>query len=231
MDQTRPASPAEADAPVSGRRRRLLRRLSRAVLLAVVLVIVAGLAGFFRFAAEISALRSADPAAAADGIVVLTGGKARIETALDLLDRGKGRRLLISGVHPLTSAAAIRSVVGGSADLFDCCVDIDHVALDTYGNAAEAGKWAERHGFASLIVVTSDYHMPRSLMEMRRSNPDLRLLPHLVSPQASAETDWASEPGLLRVVAAEYFKYLAAAIRARLESRLQPTAMASAGGS
>ena len=213
------------DAPPRRKAVGLVRRLGRVLLVAMVAVVVVSVAGFVYFSAEVSELRKADTAAPADGIVVLTGGKSRIETALQLLGQGLGRRLLISGVHPRTSASAIRRAVGGESRLFDCCVDIDRAALDTFGNAEEAGKWAHRNGFASLIVVTSDYHMPRSLMEMRSINPDIRLVPHLVPTQADGTWSWVSDPDLVRVVASEYLKFIAAAIRVRIEGRATPTAV------
>lgn len=197
-------------------------------MLATILLLFSGIAGFLRFSANVSALENAEPLPPADGIVVLTGGKARIETALDLLAQGKGRRLLISGVHPRSTPAAIRAAVGGSSNLFDCCVDFDRAALDTSGNAAETGKWAHRNGFATLIIVTSDYHMPRSLMEMRRYVPDIRFVPYFVRHETVAGKDWFSDHEALRLIAAEYLKYLAASIRSHLEGTSSTAEFASA---
>src|SRR5215475_4218941 len=82
----------------------------------------------------------------ADGIVVLTGGPQRINEALELLRNQKGKRLLITGVHPHTSERRL-SQLSGEGMLFSCCVDIDRVAADTRGNAAEASRWAEQNHF------------------------------------------------------------------------------------
>ena len=192
---------------------RLAGWISRLAMIALVLVILAAAGGFLRFYSEISALENEEAIEPADGIVVLTGGKARIETALGLLAEGKGKRLLISGVHPRSTPTAIRTAVGGNSALFDCCVDFDRIARDTIGNAVETGKWAQANGFASVIVVTSDYHMPRSLMEMRRHLPDIRFVPHSVQHDASDGTDDLSDPSTLRLMAGEYLKYLAASLR------------------
>lgn len=207
---------------------RIAGGLSRILLVCLIVLFVAAAAGFVRFSAQVAALDPAPAAPGADGIVVLTGGKARIETALDLLDRGKGRRLLISGVHPNTSITAIRRAVGGDARLFDCCVDIDRAALDTIGNAEETGKWARSHGFSSLIVVTSDYHMPRSLMEMRRIIEGIPIIPHPVHHAIEDGGSWYSDPEALRLVASEYLKYVAASIRLRIRASQPAPALASA---
>ncbi|MCB1463405.1 MAG: YdcF family protein [Nitratireductor sp.] len=209
---------------------RFANGVSRAVLFVVVLVLIAGVVGFLQFSSQITAVRNTGPVEPADGIVVLTGGKARVATALDLLAEGKGKRLLISGVHPRTTSTAIRNAVGGRAELFECCVDIDRAALDTAGNAEEAGKWARRNGFSSLIVVTSDYHMPRSLMEMRHHGPGIRFTPYFVTHGASPGEDMLDDPQTLRLTALEYVKYLAAALRLRIEPGPDNAALASTGG-
>ena len=49
---------------------------------------------------------------------------------------------------------------------FSCCVDLDHSAINTIGNAVETRRWVMARGFQSLIVVTSNFHMPRALAEL-----------------------------------------------------------------
>ena len=145
-----------------GRRRRPFRRL----LLALAGAVVVGLAvGFVAFADMVAkAAPPADPHA--DGIVVLTGDTARIDAALALLAEGRAERLLISGVNPTVSRDTIAALVGAELrPALDCCVDIDH-ARDTIENASSTGAWAADQAFSSLIVVTSGYHMPRSLAEL-----------------------------------------------------------------
>jgi uncharacterized SAM-binding protein YcdF (DUF218 family) len=163
-------------------------------------------AGFLAFTSQIEHIPGATAGLKADGIVVLTGGKSRIETAIGLLEDGKARRLLISGVHRDTSRASIRRAVKGDATMFSCCVDIDKAALDTIGNAEQAAGWARQNGFGTLIVVTSDYHMPRSLLELRRKLPGTDIRPYAVASIPLSLTD----PAALRVLLPEYAKYVAA---------------------
>ena len=98
----------------------------------------------------------------ADGIVVLTGAAARIPDAIELLAAERGKRLLISGVHRATRAREIARLTPLYAKYFSCCIDLDRSALNTFGNALEAKRWAHDHNFTSLIVVTSNWHMPRA---------------------------------------------------------------------
>ena len=143
---------------------RALKGAALTILLAALLF--AG--GFALFATHVSGLTTPENPSAADAIIVLTGGQSRIDAALDLLKSGKGERLLISGVNPSSGRDALRAATGGDKKLFKCCVDIDHAALDTIGNAEESAKWVEQHAYGSVILVTNNYHMPRSLLEMRR---------------------------------------------------------------
>ena len=96
----------------------------------------------------------------ADEIVVFTGGASRTADALGLLAAGRGQRLLISGAHRVTNSNEIARLNPAFAYYAHCCVDFDH-SLNTFGNAVETRKWAERRALRSLIVVTSNYHMPR----------------------------------------------------------------------
>jgi len=175
------------------------------------------LGGFVRFTGTVGALRPADDGAHGDGIVVLTGGSERLETALTLIEHGRARRLLITGVHAATTPAALSRVTGAQPDLFACCIDIDHQARNTVDNARIAARWAQDHGYRSLILVTANYHMPRSLVEFARVLPDADLTPYPVAPKNIRLGRWWPDHSM-RVLALEYSKYLVSLIRSRLSS-------------
>src|SRR6185312_1210430 len=107
----------------------------------------------------------------ADGIVVLTGAATRIPDAIQLLADDRGKRLLISGVYHATKAKEIARITPLYAKYFSCCIDLDRSALNTYGNALQAKRWAHDHNFNSLIVVTSNWHMPRAMAELEHQMP------------------------------------------------------------
>lgn len=155
--------------------------------------------------------------AKADGIVVLTGSAFRISDALELLAAGHGRRLLITGVYPATRLSEIAALTPQFDRWFACCVDLDRIALDTIGNAVETKRWAREQGARSLIVVTSDFHMPRALAEIAHQIPDVTLVPFpVISERTRAET-WWSNPLATRLLISEYLKYIVAVTRMRLE--------------
>ncbi len=182
----------------------LLVRLTGALL-------VAFSAGFFVFADHVSRLEPLDPAPRADGVVALTGGGGtRIAAGMSLLEAGHGARLLISGVHAETTDSDVEALTATTnLRLFDCCVDIDRRATTTLGNGRETAAWARARGYRSLIVVTSDFHMPRALMVLQDADPSLRLIPYPVPRNGDVAPPWWRDAGMIRRLAVEYPKYLA----------------------
>ena len=174
----------------------------------VIMSILFGL-GFVLFASTIDPTQDRS-ISQTDGIVVLTGGKSRINEAVKLLAAGKAKRLLISGVHAQTSRAQLSKLVPGAKPLFDCCIDLGRAAQDTIGNSMEARSWARQRGFRSLIVVTSAYHMPRSITEFRNAMPDAKLVPYAIESTNVNMDQWWSDGDTLKLLFSEYMKYLPA---------------------
>lgn len=153
----------------------------------------------------------------ADGIVVLTGAAARIPDAIELLATERGKRLLITGVHRATSAREIARLTPLYAEYFTCCIDLDRSALNTFGNALETKRWARQHNFNSVIVVTSNWHMARAMIELKHQLPDVDLIAFPVISEKVKAEPWWSNLDTARLLFAEYLKYLLALARMRLD--------------
>ncbi|MEX0406422.1 YdcF family protein [Aquibium sp. LZ166] len=188
----------------------------RAALVCLAAVSVCFVVGFGWFANSVSLLKTPADPPEADAIIVLTGGQFRLDAAIDLLRSGKGQRLLISGVNPVARDAELREVTGLDEALFACCVDIDRAAIDTIGNATESAKWVREHAYRSVILVTNNYHMPRSLLEMRRLLGETELQPYPVVNSRLDDGDWLMKPDAVRVLFTEYTKFLTAMARSVL---------------
>jgi uncharacterized SAM-binding protein YcdF (DUF218 family) len=154
----------------------------------------------------------------ADGIVVLTGGTSRISDALELLAASRGKRLLITGVNRGTTTVGIAREYPKFDSLITCCVDLDHSAMNTRDNAIQSRLWAERHGFHSLILVTSAYHMPRAFAELAHQLPARALVPFPVVTERMRLEPWWSSGATTKLVLSEYLKYLFAELRMRFDS-------------
>ena len=177
-------------------------------LTSIVLVLVAIYAGaFFYFLQSIP--RQVPSAPHADGIVALTGGHARLDAAVALLESGAARRLLITGVFETTTKEDLEGRLHGGPR-FECCADIDYTAEDTHDNAEQATVWTRSHHYRSLIVVTARYHMPRSLREFSALMPDVRLIPYPV--ERTTLDRWWQKPRLVSALHAEFLKYVATVI-------------------
>ena len=200
-----PVALARAAAPAGLGRLRLAVRVCGFIVLAM-LALFDG--GFGWFADKVSHMTTPINPAKADAIIVLTGGQSRLDAAMDLLASGKGERLLISGVHPSATKRQLQAATGGDKQLFSCCVDIDRAALDTIGNAEESAKWVENHAYGSIIIVTNNYHMPRSLLEMGRLLHGAKLEPYPVVNTNLGNGGWLTKPEALRVLLTEYSKYV-----------------------
>jgi uncharacterized SAM-binding protein YcdF (DUF218 family) len=170
------------------------------------------LGSFVDFASRVTRLAvPAEPKA--DAIVVLTGGAERISAALSLLLQGRAKRLLITGVNPSTSQETLSKLTGYRKVLFDCCVDIDYKAMNTIGNATETKRWSKTHGFSSLIVVTSAYHLPRSLSELNHRLPNTELIGYPVTVEETAAENWWQKTTTRRLLFIEFIKYGVSRIR------------------
>ncbi len=192
-----------------------MRRAARRwALLPAVAVFAAWAAGLIVFAAGLTCLID-DPESRTDGIAVFTGTSDRLFVGVDLLRAGRSQRLLISGVQRGIDKQTLSNAMGQAQELFDCCVDLGDAALDTAGNAVETAEWVSSHGYTSLRIVTSAYHMPRSLLEVRRRLPNVTLVPHPVCSDPNAVSRWWAHPARIGTVMNEFNKYLIAIARSR----------------
>ncbi|MGU3496475.1 YdcF family protein [Xanthobacteraceae bacterium A53D] len=179
--------------------------------------------GFVVFAAAI-APREPAGLKPADGIVVLTGGASRIADGVQLLATGYGQRLLITGVNRSTSQEEIRRTLPQNEHYLDCCVDLGHRALNTFGNAIEAAEWTRDRQFRSLVVVTSAWHMPRALVELGRALPEVELVAYPVVTDRMLSARWWTDPQTVKLLLKEYLKYMMAQAKIRPAQAVAPKA-------
>lgn len=159
-----------------------------------------------------SSLTMASDPSETDAIVVLTGGRLRLEAGLDLLGAGRAQKLFVSGVNPHVDRIELMRVAGHAGDEDLSRIVIGHDADNTLGNARETAGWMHQEGYRSLRLVTSWYHMQRSLLEFERAMPQARIVaePVFASHEGEAWSGWV-EVAVLTV--SEYDKYLATLIR------------------
>lgn len=133
-----------------------------------------------------------------DGIVVLTGGAKRIERGLELIERGRADRLLISGVDRVVRPGELAAQYDAEDALFECCIDLGRESVDTRSNGTETARWVKQRKFKSVRLVTTDWHMPRARFELSQQlGGDVAVLSDAVQSNPS-----------FRTLFTEYNKYL-----------------------
>lgn len=166
----------------------MIRRLASFLILAWVI-------GFVLFAGFLPRPAGAQKT---DGIIVLTGGPNRIERGLAVLEKGEAKRMLVSGVNMTVRPRDFLIMFRVSPKMFGCCIDLGQDAVDTRSNGEESAQWVSKHGYKSIRLITTDWHMPRARFELRQALPkNVQILPDAVR----------SEPDL-RILLTEYHKYL-----------------------
>jgi uncharacterized SAM-binding protein YcdF (DUF218 family) len=210
-DEGRDGLPADAAAPVPRSWLRRFGRFTAAVAVAAALLLGLGFVWFLWRVPDDEVTLNQN----ADAIVALTGGASRIADAIELLASGRGTRLLISGANRATNSNEISRLNPEFERWVRCCVDFDR-SLNTWGNAIETRRWATQRGFRSLIVVTSNYHMPRALAELANQLPDVALVPFPVVTHRQRAEPWWSNGTTARLMLLEYAKYVVARIRMSL---------------
>jgi uncharacterized SAM-binding protein YcdF (DUF218 family) len=197
-------------------------KIRSSFLMILILVLAAlWLNGFLSFIDMIGGITEPvinDALSPTEAIVVLTGGSDRLTTGLELLAAGKGRKLLISGVHPGLTLNRVLAKYPVKQELRDCCIVLGHAADNTVGNAEETLAWMQAEKFHSLRLVTAHYHMPRSLMIFHELLPDMEIVPHPVIPDSVKLDDWWQTPHTASLLVMEYNKYLFARLRLWLET-------------
>jgi len=194
------------------------RRPRRALLtLSVVIGLFIGgwVSGLFVFASYIPDEVSA-PDQKTDAIIVLTGGSGRLSAGLQLLSDHRAKKLFVSGVYRGLDVRRLLEMSQRSPEELACCIGIGHAA-DTIANAAETAIWMREQGFNSMRLVTSNYHMPRSLLEFREALGEVTAIPHPVFPEHVKRDRWWAWPGTATLIVGEYNKFLLAWTRHRAQ--------------
>jgi uncharacterized SAM-binding protein YcdF (DUF218 family) len=145
--------------------------------------------------------------AKADAIIVLTGGKKRIEAGVELLRANKAPKMFITGVGKDVGDLALLKRMD-VAPQNAAKISLGHEAVDTFGNVAEAQKWIAENEVKSIILVTANYHMPRALGLFTKTMPDIEIHPYSVISPDFIRTEWPSNEKVRKIILSEYHKFL-----------------------
>lgn len=140
-----------------------------------------------------------------DAIVVLAGGKGRIEEGIRLYQADAGRWLLLVGVDPVVRKSELYRP--GGAMRSASRVVLENVSRNTLENAIYAKDIIVARDIRSISLITSRYHMKRAELLFRAILPaGIRVVPHPVD-SSNLKAEWWRHAGSLRLLAQEFYKY------------------------
>lgn len=182
----------------------VIMKILRFIILGFISVLALWLAGFAVFSVASLIASPQKKNQTTDAIVVLTGGKNRVDQGLILFAKGKASNLFISGVHPDVRKREITRRWRGDTSLPPCCISLGKTATTTIENATETAKWAVKNDITSIRLVTSNYHMARAKLELNATMPDIKILTHPIK-QDDLDT---GKQRIWELLFSEYHKFL-----------------------
>lgn len=133
-----------------------------------------------------------DGCSAADVIITVSGGdtEARTQEAIDLYKNGWAPRLIFSGAAMDKSGPSNAAVMREQAiaqGIPEDKITIEEQSETTKENAENTNDILADKNIHTAIVVTSSYHMKRTILEFRERAPDVNFRAH----PATADTQWS----------------------------------------
>lgn len=141
----------------------------------------------------------------ADAIVVLAGGKGRVDEGVRLYRERKGNWLFFIGVDPSVRRSDLYRPHPGdpSAD----GVVLENVSRNTLENAMFGRDVIMRKEVRSILLITSRYHMKRASILLRNALPkDVAIYAYPVDSHNLKEA-WWSHGGSFHLLFTEFYKY------------------------
>jgi uncharacterized SAM-binding protein YcdF (DUF218 family) len=147
-----------------------------------------------------------------DAIVVLTGGSGRVGSGIALLQKGLAKKLLISGVGQDMAMKDLELLQNArdkkALHELQHLITLGYSAFNTASNAEEARDWVIANNITSIRLVTSNYHLPRSMLEFHKAMPQLTIIPSPVFPEQVKMREWWKWSGTTKLILLEYHKFL-----------------------
>ena len=158
-------------------------------------------------------------------IVILTGGTNRIKDGLKIIEDFKkskkiNYKILVSGTGIGFTKSSLKKKLGPNFNptLIQCCVDLDSVSKNTFTNASETFKWAKKNDIKEFILITSNYHMPRAILEFKNIMPKLKIYTYAIIPKKHNIENWLNSYETFNLIFTEYCKYIFASLRIKFLS-------------
>ena len=159
-------------------------------------------------------------------IVILTGGSNRIKDGLKIINNFNkldlmNIKLLISGTGEGFTKLSINKILPKKkifSMFIKCCVELDSKSKNTYSNAIQTKFWIKKNNIKKFVLITSNYHMPRALLEIREQMPYINIIAYPITPIKHNINNWLYSFETFSLVFIEYSKFLIAKLRIEVKN-------------
>ena len=164
----------------------------------------------------------------AENVVILTGGSNRIKEGLKLIKNfsklgSMNIDILISGTGKGFTKSNVNKLLSKNDPLnifIECCLELDNKSQNTRSNAIETLKWVNKNSIKQLILITSNYHMPRAVLEFKNKMPNLKIIKYPITPEKHNINNWIYSYETFSLIFLEYCKFLIAHARINISKIL-----------
>ncbi len=140
-----------------------------------------------------------------DAIVVLTGGKGRVEEGVRLFRESRAKYLFLVGVDPSVRKGDLYRPKPGDPPVDN--VILEKSSRNTLENSIFGRDVIVNNGVHSVLLITSRYHLKRASILFRNSLPkDITIIPYPVD-SVNLKESWWSHGGSFQLLFREFYKY------------------------
>lgn len=143
-----------------------------------------------------------------DMVVVLTGSSGRIRPAYELMKEMNAPVLFVAGTNAKVNFDELAKGHNMDVNYRDRIV-VDNSSQTTYENAEEVLKYAEEHQVKKILLVTSVYHMKRSLLVFKKvfDGAEVDIIPYGTTVKPIKKGSWVHDFSVFKNILFESFKY------------------------
>ena len=140
-----------------------------------------------------------------DAIVVLAGGKGRVEEGVRLFRASRAKFLFFVGVDPSVRKSDLYRPKHGDPSADN--VILENASRNTLENSLYGRDLIVRSGVHSVLLLTSRYHLKRASILFSNSLPrDITIIPYPVD-SVNLKESWWSHGGSFQLLFREFYKY------------------------
>jgi uncharacterized SAM-binding protein YcdF (DUF218 family) len=140
-----------------------------------------------------------------DAIVVLAGGRGRVEEGVKLYRKNRAHWLFFIGVDPLVRKADLFRERPGERSGEG--VFLEKVSRNTLENAIQAREFIMKKKVGSIQLITSRYHMKRANLIFQNVLPKNITVHSYPVDSKNLKEEWWSHGGSFRLLFSEFYKY------------------------